>query len=500
MKNVSIIPSVKVLNALRNSGYNNYTAIADIVDNSLDAGAKKISIIVEKNLESIKICDNGCGMDFQTLNEAIKLGSETNKDFDTLGFYGTGLNSASISLGRKLIVKTKSIDSKFYIGIFDLDEIEKNRKWEAIIYEGTPAEFNNFKSLINSSEGTIIEISKLDRISNKNITVFKDTILKKFGLFFKYFIDNGIQINVNGEIVNSFDPMHRNEPFSERKSALNQTFDFGGKTYTFNVYRLDKSASHLLRQNGYGRNASNAGIYVYRNWRLVGQALDLGIVGKYGDGWSIGIRIELFVDGGDDHLFNSSFMKMISEKETSEINQGFIDKCKEVLGKFISSIRAEERNEKREEDVSEDTKRELDDIDRSINSNKWVDRKKKDTTKKGENEEDNEDQDQPKEEKDQTDPKRKNRWFRTELVRRGEFGKVFDLKFNNGSYIVQLNIDHVYWIEFLSKESKDTKEAIIKLFASMALAHINLEHEDKEEILENFYGKFSEELNKLIKY
>lgn len=497
MNNVSIIPSVKVLNALRNSGYNNYTAIADIVDNSLDAGAKKISVIIEKNLESIKICDNGSGMDYETLNEAIKLGSETSKDYETLGFYGTGLNSASISLGRKLTVKTKAKDAKFYIGLFDLDEIEKTRKWEAIIYEGTDGEYQNFVSLTGSDEGTIIEISKLDRISNKNITVFKDILLKKFGLFFKYFIDNGIKILINDELVKALDPMHRNEIFSERKSELNQSFEYNGKTYIFNIYRLDKSCTNLLRQSGYGRNIANAGIYIYRNYRLVGSALDLGIVKKSGDGYSSGIRIELFVDGSDDYLFNSTFMKMISEKESSEINQGFVDKCKDVLGKFIESIKTEEKNERQAEEVDDETKRSIEDIDRSINSNKWVDRIKKNTQKQN---------DEPPIEREKSehderdDPQRKNRWFKTELVRRGEFGKVFDLVFNNGSYIIQLNIDHVYWIEFLSKASRNTQEAIIKLFASMVIAHSNLEHEDKEEILDNFYGKLSEELNKLIKY
>ena len=41
-----IVPNVKVLNALRNSGYNNYTAIADIVDNSLEDDVESTKIFI----------------------------------------------------------------------------------------------------------------------------------------------------------------------------------------------------------------------------------------------------------------------------------------------------------------------------------------------------------------------------------------------------------------------------------------------------------------------
>ena len=42
-----LIPNVKVLGALRNSGYNNYTAIADIIDNSLEKEVDSQNISVD---------------------------------------------------------------------------------------------------------------------------------------------------------------------------------------------------------------------------------------------------------------------------------------------------------------------------------------------------------------------------------------------------------------------------------------------------------------------
>ena len=48
---VGIMPNVSFLTTLRSSGYNNYTAIADIVDNSLDneVNSKNVDIIIEES-------------------------------------------------------------------------------------------------------------------------------------------------------------------------------------------------------------------------------------------------------------------------------------------------------------------------------------------------------------------------------------------------------------------------------------------------------------------
>ncbi len=110
-----INPNTLFLQTLRNSGYNNYSAIADIVDNSLDTEvrASKVKIITKdlSNFETgyISIIDNGFGMDKEILNEALKLGSDTGKDASIdLGCYGTGMKAAALSIGRKFVLETKT--------------------------------------------------------------------------------------------------------------------------------------------------------------------------------------------------------------------------------------------------------------------------------------------------------------------------------------------------------------------------------------------------------
>ena len=313
IQNVGILPNVNFLTTLRNSGYNNYTAIADIVDNSLDndVDSKNVWVIIKPN-KNILIIDDGSGMNSATLNEALKLGSQTGKDSSIdLGSYGTGLKGAFLSMGRKLIVRTKETNGDFLIAVFDYDEMITNNIWYAPIGIGSDEEYEYFKSLTNCDHGTLIEITNLDRISNTNTSVFKDILIKRFSLYYKYIIEEkNINIFLNGEKIKPFDPMWRNESWSKLLSEFNETFEHNNKTYKYNAYYLEDQGSKFSRI--VERNQSKSGLYIYRNYRLVGEGVGLGVIDKYGDGHLNGYRVELFVDGNDDSLFGSTFLKMVT--------------------------------------------------------------------------------------------------------------------------------------------------------------------------------------------
>src|SRR3954467_6830251 len=111
----SIIALDKFIQATRDSGYKGTaSAISELVDNSIQAGAKRISITViasavdgeEKTIE-ISVFDNGCGMDPFTLRQALRFGGSTRfGDRSGLGRYGMGLPNASLSQARRVTVYT----------------------------------------------------------------------------------------------------------------------------------------------------------------------------------------------------------------------------------------------------------------------------------------------------------------------------------------------------------------------------------------------------------
>jgi hypothetical protein len=98
--------------SLRDIGYSIRDAIADILDNSITAGAKRIWVDCHWNGGSpwLAITDDGCGMDFDALVSAMRFGSTSPlapRKATDLGRFGLGLKTASLSQCRHLIVASK---------------------------------------------------------------------------------------------------------------------------------------------------------------------------------------------------------------------------------------------------------------------------------------------------------------------------------------------------------------------------------------------------------
>ena len=129
----------KLLDSLRSTGYDNYNAIMDIVDNSIDAEAKNIWIDITGKDENftILIADDGKGMSFDILDQALKLGSETEKDIDSdLGRFGMGLSTATLSICKRTIVLTKTKNGEFLKSETDLDWVMLNNKFSKYLDKG----------------------------------------------------------------------------------------------------------------------------------------------------------------------------------------------------------------------------------------------------------------------------------------------------------------------------------------------------------------------------
>ena len=73
-------PKASVLaESLRDIGYSLQTAISDVIDNSLTAGAHRIELLAETHVEvpAIGVLDNGSGMTEAELLEAMRPGSRS---------------------------------------------------------------------------------------------------------------------------------------------------------------------------------------------------------------------------------------------------------------------------------------------------------------------------------------------------------------------------------------------------------------------------------------
>lgn len=93
--------------ALRSIGYSFEAAVADVIDNSIDARADNVLVRLittpDDHLD-LAIWDDGHGMDKTTLKEAMRFGADVSQEIDRLGKFGLGLKLASLSQARELRV------------------------------------------------------------------------------------------------------------------------------------------------------------------------------------------------------------------------------------------------------------------------------------------------------------------------------------------------------------------------------------------------------------
>ena len=119
MTSHDIVPTHLVVNALRDSGYKNAAyAIAELMDNSIQAGATSVELLCGEKVEQLRlrsrtrisevaVLDNGIGMDADVLQMALQFGNGTRlNDFSGIGRFGMGLPSSSISQARRVDVWT----------------------------------------------------------------------------------------------------------------------------------------------------------------------------------------------------------------------------------------------------------------------------------------------------------------------------------------------------------------------------------------------------------
>src|ERR1700727_3691948 len=134
----AITPSAaRLTESLRDIGYHFPSAVADIVDNSVMAGASNVDVLIEFAGEDsyVVISDDGEGMTSNGLVEALRYGSRRQYGRRDLGRYGLGLKTASLSQCRSVTVLSSLHEATDNVstGMLDLDLINEYDEW--LIFE-----------------------------------------------------------------------------------------------------------------------------------------------------------------------------------------------------------------------------------------------------------------------------------------------------------------------------------------------------------------------------
>lgn len=281
-----------LIESLRSVGYSLQTAIADIIDNSVAAGALNVWVNFHWSGANsfISIVDDGSGMNEAALTNAMRPGSRSpleERDPKDLGRFGLGLKTASFSQCRKLSVLTKSKESATAEREWDLDYVVKNNEWR-LLKQVTGAHDLHKKILDQMNQGTVVLWQSLDRITGKSDknslssqTVFNkqiDEVREHLGMIFHRFLEGTtprLKIWLNGtaphHLVQPWDPFLDGHDCTSRKPG--DKIDFGDSVVGIKGYILphkDKltEAEYIAAAGPSGWNAQQ-GFYIYRNDRML---------------------------------------------------------------------------------------------------------------------------------------------------------------------------------------------------------------------------------------
>ena len=158
----------RVIEGLRDTGYELNTALADIIDNSIAAEATRIEIKSEMDFEgniTVYIADNGYGMDRDGLLNAMKYGSDRRPNPSSLGKFGLGLKTASTAFCRSLsVVSRASAEQPLIKAMWDLDHVAKVSEWELLFPQVEKRKSDYIEKVTEGSSGTLVIWEKVDRI------------------------------------------------------------------------------------------------------------------------------------------------------------------------------------------------------------------------------------------------------------------------------------------------------------------------------------------------
>lgn len=321
----------RIMEGLRDTGYNFNTAIADIIDNSIAAGAKSVNILLQMDPLGevfVYIADDGCGMNFDELKNAMKYGSAERSNKASLGKFGLGLKTASTAFCRCLSVVSRGADMTERKVQWDLDYIASTGQWNLRQPEISLDETEYLSETAKDGTGTLVVWEKIDRLLNdyKTKTAAKNALKKveqslefHIAMVYQRFLDKNdnraenVSISLNGNEVEPWDPFCLYEENTSMLYKDELEIEMPGEieisALSIKAILIPRRDEFSTREAGDKARVSNdmQGFYVYRENRLIHYGDWMGMFAKEPHGTLL--RVELSFDHKLDEAFHVDIKK-----------------------------------------------------------------------------------------------------------------------------------------------------------------------------------------------
>jgi hypothetical protein len=271
-----------LVESLRDFGYTLQSALADLIDNSLTAGAKTIEVTIHagRSESHIAVADDGNGMEKSTLVEAMRMGGDgplgPRRDSD-LGRFGLGMKTASLSQGRSLTVITRcDRRHKPLVRRWDIPYIQQSGKWQ-LLDNPTPIGAGYLEELESKASGTVVLIENLDRPAflragdslDEHLGRTLESIRDHLSMVFHRFIEDGITLKVGPTKLKPWDPFLKSIATQlppERLYVRKESVTVTPYVLPHHSRLTDEQHEGAAGPNGWNEHQ---GFYIYRCRRLI---------------------------------------------------------------------------------------------------------------------------------------------------------------------------------------------------------------------------------------
>jgi hypothetical protein len=275
-----------LLESMRAIGYSFEAALADLIDNSLSAGAHHVEVHFSPYEQAyVAVLDDGGGMTPDELTAAMRHGSRDPRlirDSSDLGRFGLGLKTASLSQCRKLTVVSWK-DGVLSARRWDLDHVASRQNWMLLrLSEDQMSALPLVDELRSREHGTLILWEDFDRLIADGTSLERalgsrvDLAREHLALIFHRFLNpplgtRPVAISINRNPLRSIDPFltsHRaTQPLPVEEFTVEHDRVIVSPFILPHISKL--SAPELELAGGEEGLRRNQGFYIYRNRRLI---------------------------------------------------------------------------------------------------------------------------------------------------------------------------------------------------------------------------------------
>lgn len=206
------------IRAVRESGYVSLsTALAELVDNSLQAAATKVAITVTRpgagDDPEIAVEDNGEGMTRSEIETCLRFGGSSRFDGrQSFGRFGMGLPAASLSQARYIEVTSWQNGRRAHQVALDVDAVAT----------GVPVDLRARRQAGSTvGSGCRVVWRNCDRIEYRRLAWLERALRRDLGRLYRRFLsDDRFSLTINGKRVEPIDPMFLTAPVEGHTARL----------------------------------------------------------------------------------------------------------------------------------------------------------------------------------------------------------------------------------------------------------------------------------------